>query len=356
LREVYGTAEGAAVDAEVSRNEDGPVDAGQRDARQPDANAEPGAEAGRGEGFELQVETEAQRLAREQSEQEAARQAKREADKAGEADRKSREAKADRSRAAETVDDFQLGQSAEQQMSGQQSIFDQAANEAATSPKNDLPEPTQAQKEAGNYKVGRVRIQGMDISIENPKGSVRSGSRPDGSTWSNTMRSHYGYIRRTEGADGDHIDVYVGPSPNAGTVYVVDQINADGSFDEHKAMLGYDSQAKAEAAYLENYDAGWKIGPVTAMPIAEFKSWAESGDTKGPLQPDRISQTRTLKTAQEARAKEKAAAKLKSITITETVLDESGNEVVIEKSADAALRQIDKRISVLQSLLDCVSS
>jgi hypothetical protein len=299
--------------------------------------------APRGEGFALAVETEAQRLAREQSEQEAA--------KASEADRKAREARADMPRALEVVDDLQLVQT-----SGQASIVDRAANEAATSPQNDLPEPTQAQKQAGNYKVGRARIQGMDISIENPRGSVRSGKRPDGSEWSNRMKSHYGYIRRTEGADGDHIDVYVGPSPNAGTVYVVDQINADGSFDEHKAMLGYDSQAKAEAAYLENYDAGWKIGPVTAMPIAEFKSWAESGDTKGPLQPDRISQTRTLKTAQEARAKEKAAAKLKSITITETVLDENGNEVVIEQSADAALRQIDKRISVLQSLLDCVSS
>lgn len=73
--------------------------------------------------------------------------------------------------------------------------IDQAAHEAATSPQNDTLEPSQAQKEAGNYKVGRVKIAGLDISIENPEGSTRSGTDPNGKPWSITMQSHYGYIR-----------------------------------------------------------------------------------------------------------------------------------------------------------------
>ena len=40
--------------------------------------------------------------------------------------------------------------------------------------------PTEAQKEAGNYKKGHVRISGMDITIEQPKGSIRSGVDANG--------------------------------------------------------------------------------------------------------------------------------------------------------------------------------
>ncbi|KAB2963342.1 hypothetical protein [Zoogloea sp.] len=117
--------------------------------------------------------------------------------------------------------------------------IDAAAHEAATSPLNDTPQPTDAQKEAGNYKVGRVRIQGMDISIENPRGSVRSGTSPDGTAWSNTLHSHYGYLVGTKAADGDNLDVYLTDgAEDAPMVWVIDQKNTDGSFDEHKALIG----------------------------------------------------------------------------------------------------------------------
>lgn len=160
---------------------------------------------------------------------------------------------------------------------------DEAANEAATSPTNDLPEPTPAQKEAGNYKVGRLALGGLDISIENPAGSERKGMDEDGNPWSVTMKSHYGYIRGTVGRDKDHIDVFVKPGTETleGTapVFVVDQVNPDGSFDEHKVMLGYGSQREAEAAYLENYTEGWKLGPVSSTMFGEFKQWLRKGDT-----------------------------------------------------------------------------
>lgn len=146
-----------------------------------------------------------------------------------------------------------------------------------------MAEPTDAQKEAGNYKKGRITVQGLDISVENPRGSARSGKRPDGSTWAHTMSDHYGYIKRTTGADGEQIDVYVGPNPESQRVFVVDQLNqGDGSFDEHKIMLGYGSKAAAVKAYKSNFDKGWKVGPVKDMTVDEFKTWLKDGDTAAP--------------------------------------------------------------------------
>ena len=118
------------------------------------------------------------------------------------------------------------------------SALDQAANEAATSPTNNLPEPTEAQKEAGNYKKGKVRLHGLDISIENPKGSTRKGKDQDGKEWSSEMKHHYGDIKGTTGADGDSIDVFIGDKPESQKVFVVDQIDPKtGEFDEVLSLI-----------------------------------------------------------------------------------------------------------------------
>lgn len=173
---------------------------------------------------------------------------------------------------------------------------DVAAAEAATSPHNDRPEPTQAQKEAGNYKMGHVQIHGLDVSIENPRGSVRSGVDAGGKTWSHTMSDHYGYVRGTVGADGDHVDVYVGPKPEARRVFVVDQIHQDtGKFDEHKAMMGFASKRDALAAYRSNFDKGWKVGPVRDFTMDQFKDWLKSGDTKSPAVDAPVTPATTVK-------------------------------------------------------------
>ncbi|WP_052489922.1 MULTISPECIES: hypothetical protein [Pseudomonas] len=162
--------------------------------------------------------------------------------------------------------------------------LDLAAHSAATSPDNDLPEPTQAQKDAGNYRKGHIKLQGLDISIENPRGSDRKGVDKSGKEWSHSMSDHYGYIKRTTGADGDQVDVYVGPEPYSQRVFVVDQKDQDtGKFDEHKVMLGYTSQAAAVKAYKSNFDKGWSVGSVTEMKMPEFKEWLKTGDTAKPL-------------------------------------------------------------------------
>lgn len=155
-----------------------------------------------------------------------------------------------------------------------------AANEAATSPANDLPEPSEAQKEAGNFRVGRLKVNGLDISIEHPAGVKRKAEH------SKSLKHAYGYIRRTEGNDGEKVDVFLGDRAADTTlpVFVVDQNHKDGTFDEHKAMMGFGDEAAARKAYLSNYPRGWKgLGGIREMSQEEFKAWVlEPSNTKAP--------------------------------------------------------------------------
>lgn len=141
--------------------------------------------------------------------------------------------------------------------------------------------PSEAQKEAGNYKKGHIKINGFDVTIEQPAGSVRSGKDANGKEWSVTMNNTYGYIRGTESVDGDHIDVFLGPDMNSDMVYVVDQVNTDGSFDEHKVMIGFSSLEDARSAYLSNYEDGWQgLGNITGVALDGFKKWIDSSTRK----------------------------------------------------------------------------
>ncbi|MGN4997380.1 LPD38 domain-containing protein [Aeromonas sp. 80P] len=147
------------------------------------------------------------------------------------------------------------------------------------------PEPTEAQKEAGNYKKGHLTLHGLDIALENPKGSTRSGTDKDGKAWQSTMAHDYGYIKRTMGADGDHVDVFIGDQPDSEMVYVVDQVDPKtGKFDEHKVMMGFADERAARDGYLANYEKGWKgLSAIKAMPVEEFKRWVKEGDTTKPV-------------------------------------------------------------------------
>lgn len=128
--------------------------------------------------------------------------------------------------------------------------------------------PTKAQIEAGNYAHGHLSIQGLDISIENPKGSSRKvGDK------SFPMHFDYGYIRETRGADKEHIDVYLGPNLDSDRVYIVHQVDPERlAYDEDKVMLGFDSSDQAKAAYLKQYDRPDYFGSMTSMGIEGFKA------------------------------------------------------------------------------------
>lgn len=146
--------------------------------------------------------------------------------------------------------------------------------------------PTEAQKEAGNYKKGHVQVGKFDITIEQPRGSIRKGTDANGKAWESKMHNTYGYIRGTVGVDGDHIDVFLSNDIDGWDghkVYVVDQYNPDGSFDEHKVMLGFNDMGKAKRDYLANYETGWEKGrriDVSAMDLEDFEKWIASSKRK----------------------------------------------------------------------------
>ena len=147
-------------------------------------------------------------------------------------------------------------------------------------------DPTEAQKEAGNYKKGHVQVGTFDITIEQPQGSVRKGTDADGKQWESKMNNTYGYIRGAVGVDGDHIDVFLSNDIdgwNGRKVYVVDQYNPDGSFDEHKVMLGFNDMDEAKSDYLANYEQGWENGrriDITGVNLEDFEKWIESSKRK----------------------------------------------------------------------------
>mgnify|MGYP000917526679 CR=1 FL=1 len=145
---------------------------------------------------------------------------------------------------------------------------DDAAKHTAT--------PTDGQAKAGNYRKGKTNLHGLTISIENAKGSKRKPEWPE-------LSAHYGYINKTTGRDGDHVDVFVGPNHDSELVFVIDQQTAAGRFDESKVMLGFTNRDAAVQTYLANYPPEWIVGPVTAMTIEQFKSWLREGDTTKPV-------------------------------------------------------------------------
>ena len=145
--------------------------------------------------------------------------------------------------------------------------------------------PSQAQKESGNYRKGHIRFGGYNYTIENPQGSYRSGVDENGKKWKQKMNNTYGYILGTKGKDGDHLDMFINDNADLdswnGNVYVVDQVFPDGSFDEHKVMYGFDSEEEARKAYLSNYEQGWQgLGNITGVSKEDFDRWLEKSGRK----------------------------------------------------------------------------
>ena len=165
----------------------------------------------------------------------------------------------------------------------------QGAHRSATSPHNSLREPTPRQADAGCYRKGRVTIQGLPIAIENPAGTVRRGVGKDGKAWATRVAAHYGDISGTRGADGDPVDVFVGPFPESTKVWVINQALPGEPFDEHKICLGFGNEEMARNAYLGSYEQGWAgIQSMHACTIAQLKWWLKNGDMKAPFSPDQL--------------------------------------------------------------------
>jgi hypothetical protein len=130
----------------------------------------------------------------------------------------------------------------------------------------------------------RYKFAGFNISVENKRGSTRRGTDKDGHEWHSKMYFDYGYIRGTEGVDGDHVDVYIGPDEEAPSVYIVHQNDpATGKYDEDKVMLGFSSLHDARTAYLRQYDRPGFLGKIDVMPIEEFREKVLSKQYHGKM-------------------------------------------------------------------------
>ena len=141
--------------------------------------------------------------------------------------------------------------------------------------------PTEGQKRCGNYKKGKVTIKGVKITIENPKGTLRSGIDKDGEVWESEMLFSYGYINGTIGKDGDPIDIFIGPDiEDDFDVYVIDQVEENTrAFDEHKVMFGFSDEEEAKEAYLGCYDDDWKgFNYISTLSLSKFKKWIKNKD------------------------------------------------------------------------------
>ena len=149
-----------------------------------------------------------------------------------------------------------------------------------------LPEPTDSQIISGNYKKHHIKLHGLDFSIENPKGSVRRGITPDGKRWASELPAHYGYIKKTEGADGDHVDAFIGPEESSELVFIVDQKDhTTGEFDEHKCIFGCLSMAQALELYCQAFSDGKgaeRVGFLSPLHVSQFKDWLSTGDITRP--------------------------------------------------------------------------
>jgi hypothetical protein len=166
-------------------------------------------------------------------------------------------------------------------------------------------QPTEGQKEAENYKTGKADWQGLKLSVENRKGTERSKKTPDGKTeWSVTMPAHYGRILRTKGADGDHVDFYMGDNEASENVWVIDQMDAEtGRFDEHKVMLGFNDASQAGETYKAGFSDGkgaQRLGGIKKMTVADFKEWLANGDTTKPVTPKAARDDKDAQSRQDA--------------------------------------------------------
>lgn len=153
----------------------------------------------------------------------------------------------------------------------------------------------------GGARGGTHRLHGLEVVIENPKGSLRKGVGKDGQPWEAVLAADYGYVRPVQrkpgtppgdavsgavGADGDAVDCFVGDDKNPHAVWIVDQRDADtGAWDEHKVLMGFPDRETALQAYRDSYHDGRgneRIGAVSQWSPDQFRQWLAGADLSKP--------------------------------------------------------------------------
>lgn len=255
--------------------------------------------------------------------------------------------------------------------------LEQAASDSATSNWTHRKDPSDAQAIAGNYAKGRVILHGLPIAIENVRNSTRSGTSEDGKQWSNRMAAHYGEFSGTTGADGDPVDVYIGPFPESRQAFIINQGWPDGGFDEHKVCLGFPSQTHAVDAYQFSFDREWKgLQSIHPLTVDQLKWWLANGNMRKPFSLDQLpfdgspamTPTQWDADAQpvtpihrlmyELRANDRDNLLLDAVTMAE-ILEDPDISLVPTALLDALVVQVNRmtlKMNQLQRIMDGVES
>lgn len=100
--------------------------------------------------------------------------------------------------------------------------------------------------------MNKTFFAGLRVHIDRPKGFVQEGKDDEGKPWRRVYKVPYGFLPKTEGGDGEDLDVFLGPNEQSKTAYLIHQKKGDGTFDEFKLMLGFEDAAKAKSCYLDH--------------------------------------------------------------------------------------------------------
>lgn len=231
--------------------------------------------------------------------------------------------------------------------------------------------PTAAQAEAGNYRKGRITLHSLAVTLENAHGSVRSGTSADGKSWSNRMAAHYGEFAGTVGADGDAVDVFIGPFPESRSVWVINQGWPDGGFDEHKVMLGFPTEGMARDAYMASFDRGWNgLQSIVQITLEQLKWWLVHGAHSRPLSLDQLpfdgapSMTKTLwdsnaqpltpmhKLMYELRSEDAGGLLLDAVTMPELMADPDVEAIGHLDALVVQVARMTQRMDLLQRVMN----
>ena len=121
-----------------------------------------------------------------------------------------------------------------------------------------------------------LKWQGFEIGIQYLPFEKRHGR---------VLPAAYGHFRRTRGADGMAVDVYVGTNLASPLVFVVDQV-IDGAFDEEKMIIGVNDAAEARMIYGQAMPKEF-FGGMREIPLAELEEYRVPMLTKSDAKPRR---------------------------------------------------------------------
>ncbi|MGD8353758.1 MAG: hypothetical protein PVJ01_06290, partial [Pseudomonadota bacterium] len=221
--------------------------------------------------------------------------------------------------------------------------------------------PTEEQKRTGNYRKGKLRIHmrqaavALTFNMENPKGSIRSGVDEDGETWEHEMPWDYGHVSGYKGADKDELDFFLGPlwdqtdrimQPPGRGIFVIDQIDEEGNFDEHKVMFGFENSQAAIDGYMDAYEDGWKgFGGYHSFSQVEFMDWLKSKmQAKPAVDYEKKAKQRERRLRKAARKKAPLFADLIEQDINVTASEQEAREEYYEKRKEERAKEYRKAL------------